>query len=274
MSHSIPVPGDDAVVYDLRNADYHACNAWLSKSSLDKLARAPALYRHSLDAPPEPPTPAMRRGTLVHTAILEPDMYAQAYAVAPACDRRTSAGKAVWGAFELTCGNREPITVDEHKAAQAMREAVLAHPAARRALSGVATVEASVFSALDDVPVRCRPDFWRADNLLVDVKTTSDASPDGFAKSCAQYRYHVQAALYTDIIERVTGTPVPGFVFVAVETAAPYLVAVYVASGAMLARGREAYRRDLATYRRCMDSGTWPGYSEQAMEIDLPRWAL
>jgi exodeoxyribonuclease VIII len=109
--------------------------------------------------------------------------------------------------------------------------------------------------------------------VIVDLKTTRDASPDGFAKSVAQYRYHVQAAFYSDGYRAAFGEAPRGFVFIAVETEPPYLVAVYVASETMAQRGRIEYQTDLDTFRRCQDADTWPGYSDAPLTIDLPKWA-
>ena len=45
------------------------------------------------------------------------------------------------------------------------------------------SVEHSIFAEVNDVACKCRPDFMTADGLMVmDVKTTSDASPEGFGK--------------------------------------------------------------------------------------------
>lgn len=265
--------GETCIVDDMPNGLYHA-HPHVSKSNLDKLAVAPALYRYGLDNP-SLPTDAMRTGTILHTAVLEPDRFKFDYVAAPVCDRRTSEGKALWSSFLLTAGDREVVTADEYERALAMRDAVYAHPAARKALTANRwKIEASIFGELEGVPVRCRPDMLRTDHIVVDVKTTKNASPDEFAKSVANYRYHVQSAFYGDLIERVTGQPTRAFIFIAVETVPPYLVAVYVASEPMTFKGRELYRRDLETYRKCAESGEWPGYSDVPLTLDLPRWAM
>ena len=113
----------------------------------------------------------------------------------------------------------------------------------------------------------------REKGVIVDLKTTRDASPDGFAKSVAQYRYHVQAAFYSDGYKAAFGEAPRGFVFIAVETEPPYLVAVYVASETMTSRGRIEYQTDLDTFRECLATDTWPGYSSSPLTLDLPKWA-
>lgn len=260
------------VRHDLTNAEYHASSA-ISKSGLDLIRKAPALFKWRRENPQEP-TPAMRLGTLTHSAVLEPDSFANSVVARPeGIDRRTSAGKAEWNAFEIEANGREIIAAEEMAKLEAIRDAVRAHPAAAKALAGSPTIEQSIFWEIDDVACRCRPDCVTERGVIVDLKTTRDASPDGFAKSIAGYRYHVQAAYYSDGYEAAFGEAPRGFVFIAVETESPYLVAVYVASEAMVIRGRADYLADLETFRRCRDADEWPGYSAAPLTIDLPKWA-
>ena len=95
---------------------------------------------------------------------------------------------------------------------------------------------------------------------------------DAFARSAVEYRYHVQAAFYWDGLVACGWVP-QAFVFVCVETAPPYGVALYSVKPEDLDLGRAVYRRDLATYAECLRSGEWPGYPEEIRELELPGWA-
>ena len=258
--------------HDLTNAEYHASPA-ISKSGLDLIRKAPALYRWR-QANPTEQTPAMRLGSLTHTVVLEPDRFERETAVRPeGIDRRTSVGKADLAAFELEAEGREIITNEEGAKLAAIRDAVRSHPAAAKALAGSPVIEQSIFWDADGIACRCRPDAVTERGVIVDLKTTRDASPEGFARSVAQYRYHVQAAYYSDGYRAAFGEAPRGFVFIAVETEPPYLVAVYVASETMTQRGRIEYQTDLDTFRECLASDCWPGYSSSPLTLDLPKWA-
>ena len=258
--------------HDLTNAEYHASPA-ISKSGLDLIRKAPALYRWRRSNPTEQ-TPAMRLGTLTHTVVLESEVFARSVIVRPeGIDRRTSAGKLAWAEFEVQAEGKEIITNDEWTKLAAIRDAVRSHPAAAKALAGSPVIEQSIFWDADGIACRCRPDAVTEKGVIVDLKTTRDASPDGFAKSVAQYRYHVQAAFYSDGYRAAFGEAPRGFVFIAVETEPPYLVAVYVASETMTSRGRIEYQADLDTFRECLATDTWPGYSSSPLTLDLPKWA-
>lgn len=157
----------------------------------------------------------------------------------------------------------------------AMRDAVMSHPAASALLTKVPGVaEQSVYwhDPITGVLCRCRPDWWRSDDVLVDLKSTEDASPEGFAKSIANWRYDVQAPYYLDGVQIATGRKPRGFVFVAVEKKAPYAVGVYVLDAESLELGRAQYQHDLKIYAECQRSGQWPGYGDKIQVINLPAW--
>lgn len=270
----LPTFGSDLVrlglVQGVSNEDYHAAPG-VSKSGLDRLARSPAHYLAYLREDRRE-TPALRLGRLIHSAILEPDSLA--LAIAPDCDKRTKAGKEAWAGFERQAAGCQIVTADEAEQVRRMRDAVYTHPAARRLLFAPGVAEASGwwFDQTSGELCRCRPDYWREDGILVDLKTTEDAG-SAFAKSCANYRYHVQAAFYSDGVEAVTGESPAGFVFVCVEKAPPYAVAVYSLAPMDVELGRAIYQRNLMTLAECKISHQWPAYPETIQVLSLPGWA-
>lgn len=308
----------EGVFAGLSNAAYHG-GPGISKSGLDLIRRSPMHYRHSLTVSREP-TPDQRIGTLAHTMILEPETVWDHYAtpfVAPEGalstveeikDRLKGLGLPVTGkkaelaarlldadpsiillddaraAHAAAVGDRAIVTAEEMAQAEAIRDAVMAHPAAGKLLApgaGVAELSAYWRDPETGVLCRCRPDWWRHDGTIVDLKTARDASPSGFPGSILSWRYHVQAAFYLDGIERAKAAggvdmPAPkAFVFVAVEKVAPYAVAVYhLDVQQSVAIGRREYREDLDTYAECARSGIWPGYGDKIQSISLPEWRL
>ena len=258
--------------HDMSNADYHADTSAVSKSGLDLIHQCPAMYKAMLDGSLERnETPAMAAGTLAHTAILEPTELEKRYT---ACDlnRNTKAFK------ELAAANPDTIFIKtvQMLAAITMREAVLAHPSARDALTlGDGFAEASVFWTDETTGLRCkcRPDYYNESaGIVVDLKTTTSADPHAFAKSVWNYRYHVQAAFYLDGC-RAAGLEAKRFLFIAVEKTSPYLVSVLELDAMDVDLGRQHYQRDLATLADCKESGHWPGYGDDVLPITLPTWA-
>lgn len=263
--------------YDLSASDYHAHPA-ISKSRLDLLAKSPAHFRAYLDGELErTETPAMKLGTALHCAVLEPERFALEYVAAPDFgDGRTKAAKDAKAAFEAEHAGKFVLSAGEYASIVGMSLSVSRHRGASNLLARSLVREPSVFwtDAETGIECRARPDALSEDgSLVVDLKTTRDASPRAFAKSIGEYRYHVQDAIYSDGIAAATSKRPEAFAFIAVESAAPYLCASYVLDDASRLAGRYAYRRDLDTLRACRDSGKWPGYSEKIEMISAPFWA-
>jgi exodeoxyribonuclease VIII len=254
-------------VIKLTNAEYHANTESVSKSMLDKIHKAPACLRSYLDGERAEPTPAMVFGTAAHTAVLEPDKLI----CAPKLDKRTKAGKESADIFASLWEGRDVVIVDPdtYDTVRAIAESVRRHPVAARILAQ-GEAEMSAFGIVEDVRCKARPDWYDAKlGICLDLKTCRGAGPSDFARSVANYRYHVQAAFYTDVMA-ADGFPIESFVFVAVESAPPFLVGVYVLDSEALEVGRAEYQQDLALYRECVESGTWPGLSERIELITLP----
>lgn len=182
-----------------------------------------------------------------------------------------------------TVAGRIVLTQDEWDQLHAMRDAVMAHPVASKLLTSVpGTAEQSVYwnDPITGELCRCRPDYWRNDGILVDLKTTDDASLDEFSRSVAKWRYHVQAPYYLDgcaqaIQQAGLDLGVPRhFLFLVVEKKPPYGVAVYQLDADSMELGRQQYRQDLDLYHRCRQAGEWPGYSDSIQEIGVPQWYL
>lgn len=251
--------------------EYHRHGS-VSKSQLDQFAKSPAHYLASLTTQRKE-TAAMRIGSLFHGMVLE----GVKVAVAPACDKRTKEGKATWEAFCIENAGAEIVTADEGEMLFGMVKSVKSHPAASALLSGPGIAEGSCWwhDEQSGELCRCRPDFYRQDlGIIVDLKSTEDASPKEFARSIANYRYHMQSAFYQDGVEAATGGFIKGFVFVAVEKKPPYAVAVYQLDMQGVEAGRVEYKRLLLELADCKAAKKFPGYSDRIETISMPAWSI
>ncbi len=260
------------------NAAYHRHTA-VSKSHLDLVARSPlhywARYLDPNRIQPEP-TPAMVIGSALHTHVLEIDTWDENYVTLPdGIDRRTKQGKAEWESFSAASSGRTVLSKSDAELVMRMGQAIYAHPAAAFLLQRPGQAERSYFwtDEATELECKCRPDWMTSDGqLIVDLKTTEDASPAGFRKSISAWRYHVQAAHYLTGVEVATGQRPEQFIFICVEKKPPHAVAVYAASAEMVAAGERTAETDLARLALCRQTGEWPGYSDQIETIDLPFW--
>ncbi len=159
----------------------------------------------------------MRLGTALHTHVLELSKWDEQIAVAPGdINRRTKEGREQWAAFEAAAKRKTVITADDAAQVMAMGRAVLGHPAAAMLLGlpGKAETTHMWTDASTGIDCKCRPDWLTDDgSIVVDLKTTKNASIQGFKRSVADYRYHVQAAWYLHGLEQATGRRPDQFIF-------------------------------------------------------------
>lgn len=251
----------------------------ISKSGLDMIARSPLHYWAAYldpDREPREETPAMRLGTAIHAAVLEPERFTTAYMPAPKLDRRTKDGKEAWAALEAQAAaeGKEIIAENDHMTCLTIQQNVRSNKAAKLLLDD-GEPELSVMWTDDETGVlcKCRPDWFNIkQNVIVDVKSTEDASPDAFQRSILRYDYHIQAAWYLDGIKAATGTTPKAFIFAAFEKSRPHAAAFYYADLDMLEIGRQQYRDRLRVYADCLSRNQWPGYPEQLQPVGLPMW--
>lgn len=260
------------IIHGMNNGDYHASHA-VSKTGLDKIAISPAHYQAYLQGK-DKPSAAKDFGSALHDFILLPDTFQAAYHVLPDdFNARAKEGKAQMEAWQAQ--GKTLLKAEDFRHIQAMAQSVQAHPKAAALLTG-GQPEVSVF--WQDVETgescRCRPDYIHPHGIIVDLKTTINASPSGFAKSVANYRYHVQAAFYMEGIYQATGHYPKGFVFIALEKEPPYAVGVYTLDDNAIALGRELYQRDLRTLHEAKRSQQWQAYSPMIEVLSLPKWAF
>lgn len=252
---------------------YHALEA-ASASRLKTLKRSAAHLRWSLDNPEQ--TPAMAFGEAVHCLTLQQKVFFETYMEPPECDRRTKEGKALWQAFcELSVGKKIIKTEDTNLAA-AMAQAVTRHPTAGQLLASPGPVEVSGVWRDGKSGQLCK---LRADKLapefstIVDLKTTDDASPDGFERSILKYGYARQAAFYLHGMAQL-GQAFEHFCFVCVESSPPHAVAVYRLDDEAIQVGWAECQELLERYAECVRTGRWPAYEERVQTISLPSWYL
>jgi len=265
------VPG---VYESMTEGEYHTGpgREALSKSLLMELARSPLHCKQAMDAPREP-SAAMTFGTAVHCAILEPERFQKTYAPFEG-DRRTKVGKDAYQ--KIMDAGQTPLSLSDWEVIQGMAEAVREHALCAELLSQ-GQPEVSLFwkAPIWEVMCKCRADFLNPHRqVIVDLKTTTDASPGAFGRDAARYRYHWQAYWYTTGAEAVLGPGAWRFIFLAIEKTEPFGIGLYELPPEALQVAREQIRPLVATFWNCIAQQAWSGYSDQVETLYLPKWAL
>lgn len=274
------------IITTLSNEDYHAHGA-ISKSGLDLIARTPAHYHAEKISQDESvkreATKTLNVGTAFHLLTLEPEKFDEKVAIdADSYPTKEECGRTIKAQRQEFIDANQGKIILKQKDMDGLRErarSIRNHPAASYLLQGRGMVEPSIFATDADYGVECRirPDWLREDGLIVDLKTTRDASDSGFDKSIWNYRYHVQAALYMDMYEKATGKESVGFALVPVENSAPFLPGrpvLITKSSDWYYLGRKTYLNNLETYAHCLKTDEWPGYGDDVRESAPPAWAV
>lgn len=252
------------VIDGLPNAEYHGAKEWLGSTSLKTLAlKTPAHYKH--ESTHQVFKDEWNIGTAAHALILEGDT--SNIEVLDFPNYLTKAAKEAKAA--AIADNKQPLLAKEWVEVQAMRDAVMAHPVARKLFTGHIP-ERSIFWEHEGMRYKCRPDALHYD-LIVDLKTTVNASPDEFGKKAFDFGYFISAAHYQNGVEKLTGDKLP-FVFVNVEKTAPYLVSVVELDEDAFEMGNQMIERGARIYKECAETGNWPGYPTRET-TSLPPWA-
>lgn len=242
--------------------------SYVSSTDIRRLLRSPSHFKNPIAID----TAATRFGTLAHAFVLLPHVAEARYRPRAEVDGRTKEGKVVrdWEASFATQQGVEFVTKADYDATVSIGSAVRTHLGCSAILSGGMAEVAGICDNFNGINARIKPDY-RTDSAIIDVKTCVDARSDAFIRSVMTYGYAIQAAYYCDIAEAIDGHN-RNFYWVAVEKEAPFAVAVYKASDAMLQYGRTQYLKAIELYKECASLDLWPAYSQQVQTLDLPGW--
>lgn len=250
-------------------------------STLKAILTSPRHYRHGLVVPRED-TDALLLGRVLHAMVYEPDQVGMRYVVSPrfhsswgeeAAKRNGfDGGKAAKEEWERANVGREVVTADMHSSATAMRDSLLSDPIARAFIDGgLAEQPIEWTDGVTGIQVRGRVDH--INGRLSDLKSTARIA--AFQRQAASLMYHAQLAFYSDGLEANGFEFLYPPVLIAVESVAPFDVAVYTLDDDTLAAGRALYRRALDTLAECRKHDLWPGVGGGAVQrLALPAWAL
>ncbi len=231
---------------------------------------SPFHYHYRLHHP-TPETDAMRLGTLIHTAVFEPDKLMEEYSVWNGARR----GKE-YTAFKDTAEKQDRIVITDKDwtTACAVRDSIRNHPVIGPYLDdGEPEVTLEWVNRETGLKCRSRVD-WIGDDYMLDLKTTATGiSPRLFSASSWKMAYWFQAAMYQEGYAETHQGQVQRMGIIAAESKPPYAARLYWLSDAGLVAAWDEYIECLKMVRDCMDADTWPG-PEAETTLEPPAWAV
>ena len=257
------------------NDTYHGNKEYISSSGIKLMKKSPL---HFIEEPKKD-TEAMRFGSAYHTYVLEEELFEQEYFVMDETEilsilksegskspRATNKYKDWLFEQETQAAGKEIIDLGTMNILKSMKSRLTSHRYVRSLLSN-GEAEKSIYATIEIftgqfINVKIRPDYKKGNKRIVsDLKTTVDASVDGFPRHAADLDYHISAALYVDILEAIEGKKMAhSFFFIAQEKVKPFAFNIFEASPQFIAQGRYEYEQLLMLYQWCKDNNKWPGY--------------
>ena len=253
----------------ISNAEYHGRKTHLSSTNVRTHKKNKKQFKYSLTHDLIKQTKAMADGTAVHAFFLERDKFDTDFVIKPADMRlNTKVGK------EWALEHQNKIIIDSELGNNLyeMEKSFMDSPA-RLIYDKQGQSELSYFwDDLGLVKGKCRPDWISNDgNIVVDIKTTTDASPRGFQKSISTWGYHLQLGWYLRGLRKL-GVPAKQFIFIAIEKTAPFCVGVYRADQDMINFAMKELDQLMPEIQTAMVSNEFPDYTPEITSISLPPW--
>lgn len=226
---------------------------------------------------PKEQTPAMKFGSWLHDHILGTSEYD--FVVVPdGIDRRTKEGKAFFA--ELEASKKAPIKQEEFDVLESMKESIHAHAVSKEIYTQSAIIEQVYQWEENGTLMRMKPDIEIApcekypNGLIVDLKTTTDATAHGFGSAAYNLGYHIQAAHYSaGFAHKYNKSELPEFYFLAIEKSSPYVCQYFKADEQMINYGLDVRSELIAKIKAASISGIYEGYNDVGVTLlELPVW--
>ena len=304
------------LIYGLSNEDYHNSppySEYLSSSQLKLYLRSPKYARYMMDNP-QPQTEAMRFGSLFHDlmasmaehngdwdgvkvwrfnyAVFEPPINSK---TGQPYGATTKAYAEAYAQFEDENADKIIASQDDLDLAYEMCHSLWCKCGSTseqvRKLLKWGKPEVSIFYETEEgIKIKIRPDLLTS-NKIVDWKSFAgdDLTEESINRVILKYGYHISAAQYQWVYNKVTGKLVT-FYLVFIQKQPPYDCVMvdmsnygyrYIKEWDMVQTGPGAveFQRLLELHTRCVKVNEWPGAETfipgdkyRIMEINPPKY--
>lgn len=128
--------------------------------------------------------------------------------------------------------------------------------------------------------LKTRPDVCKAKkNVIVNVKTTLDGSPEAFSRELAKYDYPIQAAIEIEgCLKTGFMESVDNYFWLVLEKEPPYNATIYEFDEQDIAINTDHMHYYFNKIAEAQKNDKWPGYTDRAdnkygiLRADIPAW--
>jgi hypothetical protein len=262
---------DEGIYHGISSKDYHAMTEIVSNSYLGRLAKVPACAKI-----PQEETEAMKFGRMIHSYILEIENFSKEYECVeniPTKPNKRSTKKTIdtYNSWLKELNGKQPYTKDDLTVIDNMYGAIHSHPFASKLLKDGISETTIIWNDIDTgIKCKVRPDRIPDGNkgVILDLKTTSNASSYSFKTDCIKYGYARECGMYMEGFARVKNALFQDlvFAFIAVEKEPPYRVEVYTLDIDFVQYGWLEFHRLLQLEKECREKNFWPHYVNAGAE--------
>jgi exodeoxyribonuclease VIII len=268
---------------EVTHEEYHADRTCVSNTGKECFRKSQATYYGMYVAGTIPwpkPTPALSAGIWAHMAVLEPARWAtECIRGQEGIDRRTTAGKKAEAEFLAKAAGRDVVPAEVYDMVSRMAKACEENELAWNLLTMPGQVEHSYkWQDSTGMWLKSRPDktfseAYAGQDVILDLKTCDDASPEAFAGSCRQHGYERTAAFRVMGHRAWTGNDAR-YLFLAVSKK-DFAVGLYELQPEEIELGHKQNRRILDRMAACYESQDWePAWSKSVNQLSYPQWAF
>ena len=200
----------------ITNEEYRALDA-ISNSELLTIERNPSDFIWLKNAPIDASkTAALDFGTMLHTALLEPNLFGKNLVI---YDQTKSRDTVKFDKFMQDVDASAIVLLEsEYDKLRLMVDSAMAHPTFKQYLNVFDDFETSIVGGLNGVKVKIRPDCksdgWK---LIGDLKSTADLSAwresVTWKNPIFTFNYGHTAAFYMDVYSKFLGKQVDEYLF-------------------------------------------------------------
>ena len=243
-----------------------------SHSQLENMKRS-AAYCEWRRLHPLESTDAMKIGSAIHTATLEPEKFDDLYIMRPTGNatklEKNGGCKEAYDAVKAS--GKILLTEDEMLGCYMAAGQIQSHQVFGPILS-VGLKELSCVADIDGLRVKVRFDCYDANTgAVIDIKKTIHASEEMFPREVSRYGHHRQAALYGMVAIKL-GLPMNVWYWAAIQASAPYEMNPMECENEALELGYAQNKILVARYAECLLSGKWGGFPQDIKKVGVAAW--
>lgn len=259
------------IIEGIPNLEYHSSPELSRSTAWNLITTCPARVIHDKRNPGSSSS-ALILGNGFHSATMEPKLFEEEYEIKPSQIDGKSAltkhYKEKFSEMQEDDTSKTWLSRSEWEMCSDMADSANSNPWFKRTLeSGKFIIEGTGFFECEGVKCKVRPDLYDPETgVIIDLKSTQDASPRGFRSSVRKFGYDFQVAFYMEGLRRM-GLKATAFIFLAVEKKAPYLSAIYQINGMDIERQSRQMLKACQIWANCSATETFPGYSEEVVTL-------